>query len=370
MQRSKCRRHARQGRWYSAGSSSAAARCTAQAQCRRTRPRQCPAVRAGRGPVWPGWLPPPSVRHGENRRKAGAVGQQVLGSCIAALHREVRKPVLPVKVERHAEPVQGIQTAVQPLLARAGGFGPVADDADDTVPLAYNCSIITAAAARSSTLTLDRFSMPSPAALFVSSRQGMPSDASAGVKHCGCAPMKKRPQAGARQRWSVRRPARRYCHCCSRPSAYSRAPPDRAAACPAGPQQSVLRALYNEGQPLRRLLLQMLGIGVGLVAVLRHNGQYFPACVLADAGVVVQHAGHCAHGIAGLVGNILDGQSCAFFRIDLLPVYHIRPKGERGGSLRILRGALYFSDFKNSAPQPLGKQENFCYTILYICEGR
>ena len=61
-------------------------------------------------------------------------------------------------------------------------------------PLAYNCSIITAAAARSSTLTLDRFSMPSPAALFVSSRQGMPSDASAGVKHCGCAPMKKRPQ--------------------------------------------------------------------------------------------------------------------------------------------------------------------------------
>ena len=57
-------------------------------------------------------------------------------------------------------------------------------------------------------------------------------------------------------------------------------------------KQSVLRALYNEGQPLRHLLLQMLGIGVGLVAVLRHNGQYFPACVLADAGVVVQHAGH------------------------------------------------------------------------------
>ena len=42
-------------------------------------------------------------------------------------------------------------------------------------PLAYNCSIITAAAARSSTLTLDRFSMPSPAALFVSSRQGCPA---------------------------------------------------------------------------------------------------------------------------------------------------------------------------------------------------
>ena len=73
------------------------------------------------------------VRHGENRRKAGAVGQQVLGSRLAALHREVRKPVLPVKVERHAEPLQGIQTAVQSLLARAGGFGPVADDADDTV---------------------------------------------------------------------------------------------------------------------------------------------------------------------------------------------------------------------------------------------
>ena len=110
-------------------------------------------------------------------------------------------------------------------------------------------------------------------------------------------------------------------------------------------KQSVLRALYNEGQPLRHLLLQMLGIGVGLVAVLRHNGQYFPACVLADAGVVVQHAGHCAHGIAGLAGNILDGQSCAFFRVDLLPVYHIQQKGERGGSLRILRGAFYFFGF-------------------------
>ena len=78
------------------------------------------------------------------------MGQQVLGSCIAALHREVRKPVLPVKVERHAEPLQGIQTAVQPLLLgrEVSGLSPMMPMT--RWPLAYNCSIITAAAARSS----------------------------------------------------------------------------------------------------------------------------------------------------------------------------------------------------------------------------
>ena len=60
-------------------------------------------------------------------------------------------------------------------------------------PCLYICSIMTFAAARSSTLTLDRFGMPRPAALFVSSTQGMPSPASSGVKQCGCEPMKKMP---------------------------------------------------------------------------------------------------------------------------------------------------------------------------------
>ena len=41
---------------------------------KRNAVRQCPAVRAGRGPAGPGWLHRHQVRHGENRRKAGGSG--------------------------------------------------------------------------------------------------------------------------------------------------------------------------------------------------------------------------------------------------------------------------------------------------------
>ena len=75
-----------------------------------------------------------------------------------------------------------------------------------------------------------------------------------------------------------------------------------------------------------------------------HNGQYFRRASSLTRGCV-QHAGHRAHGIAGLTGNILDGQSCAFFRVDLLPVYHIQPKG-KGGSCGFCGRFLFFRILK------------------------
>ena len=109
----------------------------------------------------------------------------------------------------------------------------------------------------------------------------------------------------------------------------------------------------------------MLGIGVGLVAVLRHNGQYFPACVLADARVVVQHAGHCAHGIAGLAGNILDGQSCAFFRVDLLPVYHIQPKRGKGRLPADFAGRFVFFRILKIPPRNLLANRKISAILFY-----
>ena len=162
----------------------------------------------------PGWHPRHQVRHGKNRRTgrgSGPAGTRQLHS--RPLHRSRASRYC--RSKSNGTPSRCCRASRQPssrcwLGREVSGLSPMMPMT--RWPLAYNCSIITAAAARSSTLTLDRFSMPSPAALFVSSRQGMPSDASAGVKHCGCAPMKKKEAAGPAlgKRWSVRRPARRY----------------------------------------------------------------------------------------------------------------------------------------------------------------
>ena len=73
-------------------------------------------------------------------------------------------------------------------------------------------------------------------------------------------------------------------------------------------KQGVLGALYHQGKALVGLLLQVLGVGIGLVAVLRHHGKDLFPCLGADAGVMVQHAGDGPHRVARLAGDILNGQ--------------------------------------------------------------
>ena len=47
-----------------------------------------------------------------------------------------------------------------------------------------------------------------------------------------------------------------------------------------------MRYLYHQGKALVGLLLQVLGVGIGLVAVLRHHGKDLLPCLGADAGVM------------------------------------------------------------------------------------
>ena len=67
------------------------------------------------------------------------------------------------------------------------------------------------------------------------------------------------------------------------------------------------------------LLLEVLGVGVGLEALLLHHRQHLPAGVVGHVGVVVQHPGHGGHPHARQPRDILDGHLCPSFRFSLPP---------------------------------------------------
>ena len=81
-------------------------------------------------------------------------------------------------------------------------------------------------------------------------------------------------------------------------------------------EQHVLGALDDDGDAGARLLLEVLGVVVGLKAVFldyRHN----PAAgLLADVGVVVENAGYGGYAEAGQAGDILDGHGCTLLSGD------------------------------------------------------
>ena len=72
-------------------------------------------------------------------------------------------------------------------------------------------------------------------------------------------------------------------------------------------KQHVVGAFYDHGNALAGLLFQVFGVGVGPEVVFFNDRPDAGPGRRADVGVVVDDAGHGAHGVAGLPGNVLDG---------------------------------------------------------------
>lgn len=200
-------------------------------------------------------------------------------------------------------------------------------------PCLYICSIMTFAAARSSTLTLDRFGMPRARRIV---RQQHAGDAqpgqlwreavrvradekdavglALGAEHLGVGHL----VAGLVDVVDRGRVAAFFNICLQFVQQIRK--------------QGVLGALYHQGKALVGLLLQVLGVGIGLVAVLRHHGKDLLPCLGADAGVMVQHAGDGPHRVARLAGDILNGQKgLPSFLNPPLPRPARTPAGGSGG---------------------------------------
>ena len=61
------------------------------------------------------------------------------------------------------------------------------------------------------------------------------------------------------------------------------------------------------------LLLQLLGVGVQLEAGFLRSLQDHLAGFFTDVGLIVQYPGNGTHGIAGLVGKVLNGHNIPSF---------------------------------------------------------
>ena len=273
------------------------------------------------------------IRHGKHSVQIGAVGQQVLRRRVALLHGKAGVTVLLVKIKGQAKLLHGLQTAVQTLLARAAAIGPVANDAD-------------AAAA----LLVHMLDHDLCGGVVVHADAGQVRDAQA---RC----IVRQQHAGDAQPGQLRREAVRV-----------RADEKDAVGLALGAEhlgvghlvaglvdvvdrgrvaarfniclqfvqqirkQGVLGALYHQGKAFVGLLLQVLGVGIGLVAVLRHHGKDLFPCLGADAGVMVQHAGDGPHRVARLAGDILNGQKgLPSFLNPPLPRPARTPAGGSGG---------------------------------------
>lgn len=74
-----------------------------------------------------------------------------------------------------------------------------------------------------------------------------------------------------------------------------------------------MRAFYDHGNALIRLLLEMFGVGVGLEVVFLDHFQNARSRSVADVRVVVDDAGDSSHRIPGLTGNVFDRHSMPLF---------------------------------------------------------
>ena len=78
-------------------------------------------------------------------------------------------------------------------------------------------------------------------------------------------------------------------------------------------EEQVHSPLDDDGDAGAGLLLEVLGVVVGLEILFLHHGQYLAAGLLTDVRVVVEHAGHGGHTVSGELGNILYGHGIPSF---------------------------------------------------------
>ena len=78
-------------------------------------------------------------------------------------------------------------------------------------------------------------------------------------------------------------------------------------------KEHVHDSLYDHDNAGAVLQLQVLGVGVGLEALLLYHRHHLLPRLLADVGVIVEHTGHGGHTVPGQPGYIFDGHRHPFF---------------------------------------------------------
>ena len=124
------------------------------------------------------------------------------------------------------------------------------------------------------------------AALFVSSRQGIPSASNSGVKYSGFEPRNNIPFALCADASGLRNLVGFLVNIVDRRNVAAFLNDLLQRFQNAG-KQHILGAFHNQCDPIVGLLLQMLGVGVRFIIVAVYDFQYFLTGFCTDAGGVI-----------------------------------------------------------------------------------